>query len=95
MTGEGIEYDHEDYNLLPGLFDMEAVASSDVHATLFINGTSRSSNVTVMCRDIRNAAFGQTETLFTLVLGFVSEFNCLDCIKIIVGQNYRYFTTSI
>ena len=29
VTGDGIVYDHEDYNLLPGLFDMEAVASSD------------------------------------------------------------------
>ena len=29
MTEEGMEYDQHDYNQLPGLFDMETVASSD------------------------------------------------------------------
>ena len=81
-----MEYDHEDYGLLPGLFDMEAVASSDGNnVTLFVNGTNRSNNVTVMCRDLRNVVFGQVETLFTLVLEFVSKFSHLDCIMINVS----------
>ena len=68
------------------------MASSDgnnVHAALFINGTSHSNNVTVMCRDIDNATFGQIKTFFILVLEFVSKFSGLDCIKIIVGQKLQ------
>ena len=81
-----MDYDHEDYSLLPDLFDMEAVASSDGNnVTLFVNGTNRSNNVTVMCRDLRNVVFGQVETLFTLVLKFVSKFSHLDYIMINVS----------
>ena len=80
VTEEGMEYDHDDYSLLPGLFDIEAVVSpDDNNVTLFINGTNHSNNVTVMCRDLRNAVFGRTETLFILALEFVSKFSHLDC----------------
>ena len=75
VTEEGMEYDHEDYNLPPGLFDMEAVVPPDGNnVTLLVNGTNRSNNVTVMCRDLCHAVRGQTETLFTLVLEFASNF---------------------
>ena len=68
MTEEGMEYDEHDYSRLPGLLDMEAVVSPENNVTLFINGTNRSNNVTVMCGHLRNAVHGQSETLFTLVL---------------------------
>ena len=92
VTKEGMEYDQHDYNLLPGLFDMEAVISPERNnVTLLVNGTNCSNNVTVICRDLRNAVLGQIETLFTLVLEFVSKFSHLHCIllMIFVCQNFR------
>ena len=86
MTEEGMEYDERDYSQLPGLFDIEAVVSpDDNNVTLLVNGTNRSNNVTVMCGHLRNAVRGQIETIFTLVLEFVSKFSCLDCKMIIVS----------
>ena len=97
MTEEGIEYDERDYNLLPGLFDMEVVVSPDRNnVTLFISGTNRSNNVTIKCSNVHDVVLGQIETLFTLVLEFVSKFCHLDCIlpMILSAKNFRYSTTS-
>ena len=70
-----MEYGPEDYTQLPDLFDIEATASPNGgNVTLFVNGTNRSDNVTVVCRDFSNAAFGQIGTLFTFILEFVSKF---------------------
>ena len=80
-----MKYDQAGYSLLPGLFDIEAVVAPDRNnVTLFIDGTNRSNNVTVMCGHLYDATLGLTETLFTLVLEYVSKFSCLDCIMIIV-----------
>ena len=85
VTGDGMKYDQADYSLLPGLFNMEAVVFPDRNnVTLFINGTNRSNNVTVMCGHLYDATLGLTETLFTLVLEYVSKFSYLDCMMIIV-----------
>ena len=81
-----MEYNQADYSQLPGLFNIEAVVSPDRNnVTLFVNGTNCSNNVTAMCRHLRNAILGQTETLFTLVLEFICKFSHLDCIMIIVS----------
>ena len=78
VTEEGLEY--EDYSLLPSLFDIVAVVSPDNNnVTLLINGTNHSNNVAVMCRDLRYAVRGRIETLFTLVLEFISKFSRLNC----------------
>ena len=80
VTEDGMEYDQHDYNLLPGLFDMEAVVSPDRNnVTLLINGTNHSNNVTVKCRNVHDVVLGQIETLFTLVLEFVSKFSQFGC----------------
>ena len=77
VTEEGIL--HTNYSQLPGLFDIEAVVSPDRNnVTLLVSGTNRSNNVTVMCGDFSNAVIsGQIETLFTLVLKFISKFSYL------------------
>ena len=76
VTEEGMEYDQTDYNQLPGLFDIKAVVSPDRNnVTLFVNGTNRSNNVTVMCGRLYDAIRGLTETLFTLVFEYVSKFS--------------------
>ena len=76
LVHQQIEYDTEDYNQLPDLFDIEArVSPNRQTATLFINGTNCSNNVSIMCRDISDIAIGRTVTLFTMVLKFVSKFN--------------------
>ena len=68
-------YDPSDYSQLPDLFDIEAVLSTNRNnITLFINGTSRSNNVTVICADFTNFLSGQFDPLFTLLLEFVSKF---------------------
>ena len=43
------------------------------------NGTNRSNNVTVKCRNVHDVVLGQIETLFTLVLEFVSKFSQFCC----------------
>ena len=79
MTEEGMEYDQTYYSQLPDLLDMEAVVSpDDRYVTLFVNGTNHSNNVTVMCGHLRNAVRSQIETIFTLVLEYISKFSCLD-----------------
>ena len=69
-------YDPEDYSQLPDLFDIEAQVfptGSNITPRLLINGTNHSNNVTVVCRDISRVAFGEAETLFTLVLEFFGK----------------------
>ena len=85
-----MEYDQTDYSQLPDLLDMEAIISpDDGNVTLFVNGTNRSNDVTVMCGHLRNAVRNQIETIFTLVLEYVSKFSCLNCIVIIVYQKIQ------
>ena len=68
------EYDSRDYNQLPDLFDIEAIPSpSRDNVTLIINGTEHSNNLTIMCTD-EDVFTGQFQTLFTLILEFVSKF---------------------
>ena len=68
------EIEYESYNQLPDLFDIEARASGNV-VTLYINGTNRSNNMTVICRTV-DVSSSQIEikTLFTLMLEFISKF---------------------
>ena len=78
VTEEGMEYDQLKYSQLPGLFDIEAVvAPDDNNVTLLVNGTNRSNNVTVTCRHLRNTIRGEIDTLFILVLEYVSKFDLL------------------
>ena len=75
LTKQNMDYDSDDYSQLPDLFDIEArVSPTGSNVTLLINGTSRSNNVTVICRNITSIIFGQVETLFRLELEFVSKF---------------------
>ena len=68
----GIAYDS--YVQLPDLFDIEARRSpTGNNVTLYINGTNRSNNVTVMCRNL-DFSTGQDFIVFTLVLEFVGKF---------------------
>ena len=67
-------YNSRDYDQLPDLFGIEARFSPNRdNITLYISGTNRSNNVTVMC--INEDVFsGHFQTLFTLMLEFVSKF---------------------
>ena len=68
------EYDSRDYNQLPDLFDIEAIRSPNRdNITLVINGTDHSNNLTIKCTHYDSFA-GQFQTLFTLILEFVSKF---------------------
>ena len=75
LVKQNMDYDPDDYVQLPHLFDIEArVSPAGNNVTLFVNGTNRSDNVTVICRNFTSAVvFGQVETLFTLELEFVSK----------------------
>ena len=66
---------YDSYPELPELFDIEARSSpTGNNVTLYINGTNRSNNVTVICGDA-DASFGpQFRILFTLILGFIRKF---------------------
>ena len=70
------------YAQLPNLFDIEArLSPTGNNVTLYINGTNRSNNVTVMCGN--NILFidvssglpvPQFNVLFTLIIEFVGKF---------------------
>jgi hypothetical protein len=65
---------YESYPQLPELFGIEARRSpTGDNVTLYINGTNRSNNVTVVCRNF-DLSSNQLQTLFTLTLEFVSKF---------------------
>ena len=72
LMREEILYDS--YDQLPDLFDIEARRSGNV-VTLYINGTNRSDNVTVICGtvDVSSGPIEQS-ILFTLMLEFISKF---------------------
>jgi hypothetical protein len=68
---------YDSYSELPELFDIEARRSpTGNNVTLYINGTNRSNNVTVMCGNV-DLSFGTsfTNILFTLILEFVGKFS--------------------
>ena len=68
------EYDSRDYNQLPDLFDIEAIPSPNKdNVTLVIDGTDRSNNLTVICRN-EDSFSGEFQILFILILEFVSKF---------------------
>ena len=66
------------YPELPELFDIEARSSpTRKNVTLYINGTNRSNNVTVMCGNVdvsSGTSNVQFHILFTLILEFVGKF---------------------
>ena len=75
LIKQQMQYDPDAYSQLPDLFNIEAILSTNRdNVTLFINGTSRSNNVTVICADFINYISGRIDPLFTLLLEFVSKF---------------------
>ena len=70
-------YSSQHYDLLPGLFGMEAVVASDrSNVTLRINGTSLTDNVTIECQNIVDPVVGLTETLFWCTMVFIGILQC-------------------
>jgi hypothetical protein len=62
------------YDQLPDLFGIEAkFSSAGNNVTLYINGTNRSNNVTVICR-YADPFSSRFQVLFTLTLEFASKF---------------------
>ena len=67
---------YDSYTELPDLFDIEARTSpTRNNVTLYINGTNRSNNVTVICGYIDVSLGPQFNILFTLTLEFVGKFS--------------------
>ena len=63
------------YTELPDLFDIEARRSpTGNNVTLYINGTNRSNNVTVICGNLDLSAGQNFSSLFTWILEFVGKF---------------------
>ena len=69
---------YDSYAELPDLFNIEAVPFlTENRVILFINGTIRSNNVTVMCKNLdlsSGASNPQFDILFILILEFVGKF---------------------
>ena len=66
---------YDSYAELPDLFDIEARPSpTEDSVTLYINGTNRSNNVTVICRNLDFSAGQDFSDVFTLILEFVGKF---------------------
>ena len=62
---------YNNYTELPDLFDIQASRSpTGNNVTLYINGTNRSNNVTVICRNLDFSAGHDFSDLFTLILEF-------------------------
>ena len=73
MDQNGEYYDS--YNNFSGLFGIEARPSpTEDSVTLYINGTNRSNNVTVMCGYVDVFAGFSFNILFTVILEFVGKF---------------------
>ena len=69
-------YASQQYDLLPGLFDIEAVIASDrSNVTLHVNGSPMAHNVTVECQNFFDPITGGTESIFQLTLLFAGNFN--------------------
>ena len=70
---------YESYAELPDLFDIEARSSpTGDNVTLYINGTNRSNNVTVMCGNVdlsSGLSNPQFHVLLTLILEFAGKFS--------------------
>ena len=71
------EREYNSYTNFSGLFDIEAISSStEDSVTLYINGTNRSNNVTVTCRNVDvNIKLGEVSEsiLFSFILKFVGR----------------------
>jgi hypothetical protein len=66
---------YDSYAELPDMFDIEARPySKGNNVTLYINGTNRSNNVTIMCRNVDLSEGISFNILFTLILEFVGKF---------------------
>ena len=66
---------YNSYAQLPDLFDIEARRSlTGNNVTLYVNGTNRSNNVTVVCGNADVSLGPQFYILFTLTLEFVGKF---------------------
>ena len=67
--------EYDSYNDFPGLFGIEArLSPTEDSVTLYINGTNRSNNVTVICRNVDVSSGTSFSTLFILILEFVGRF---------------------
>ena len=63
------------YAELPDLFDIEARrCPTENNVTLYINGTSRSNNVTVMCGNVDLSLGTSFNIQFTVILEFIGKF---------------------
>ena len=75
MDQEGV---YDSYAELPDLFDIEAIPFlTENRVNLYINGTNRSNDVTVVCRNLdvsSGASNPQFHIIFTLTLEFVGKF---------------------
>ena len=62
------------YSQLPALFSIEAkVAQDRNNITLCINGTRKSNNLTIECKNVIDTVRGQAVTLFQFTLEFISK----------------------
>ena len=69
---------YDSYAQLPDLFDIEARTSpTRNNVTLYINGTNRSSNVTIICRNT-DVDSGIISNLFTFILEFIGRLSNLN-----------------
>ena len=76
---------YNNYSELPDFFDIEASRSpTGNNVTLYISGTNRSNNVTVMCINLDLSVGHNFNDLFTLILEFVGMF-CESSIKVIMA----------
>ena len=68
------------YDQLPDLFDIEAkFFSAGNNVTLYINGTDRSNNVTIMC-GYTNLSSARFQVLFESTLEFISKLITQICV---------------
>ena len=68
---------YDSYIHLPDLFDIEARRSpTGDNVTLYISGTNRSNNVTIVCGNVDlSLGTSLTDIFFTLILEFVGKFS--------------------
>ena len=76
-SGGPAERVYDSYVQLPDLFDIEVRTSpTGDNVTLYINGTNRSNNVTIVCGNVDlSLGTSLSNILFTLILEFVGKFN--------------------
>ena len=68
---------YDSYIQLPDLFDIEArISPTGDNVTLYINGTNRSNNVTIVCGNVDLSLGASLSNIrFTLILEFVGKFS--------------------